>query len=155
MGIADILRKNDAKKGANGEHGRNALEREQHSRLTFSEIVATRMFEALKELRDPALGEITRLPIASKPSEIGIFYECLGLVRLTLHCVVVADQTGTAYCSAIDFAMSRGGKIVRGGLEPLKKNAGIRVGKYGVPEKHFAIDVANLRKPVESLANQL
>jgi hypothetical protein len=153
MGIADILKKNDAKRAANGV--KNSVEREQHSRLAFSEIVAARMLGALIELKDPALGEITRLPIASKAHEIGIFYECLGMVRMTLHCVVVADQAGVAYCSAIDFAMSRGGKIVRGGLEPLKPNAGIRVGKYGVPEKYFAIDVPKLRRVIESLANQL
>jgi hypothetical protein len=155
MGIADILRKNDAKRAANGGVAKHSLEREAQARLAFSETVAARILAALKELRDPALGEISRLPIAAKPSQIGIFFECLGLVRLTLHCIVVADGAGVAYCSSIDLAMSRGGKIVRGSIEPLKANAGIRVGKNGVPEHVFALDAAKLKKAVEALANQL
>jgi hypothetical protein len=155
MGIDDILRKNDAKRASSGDLARRSLEREQHARAEFSEVVATKMFSALLDLRDPALGEITRLPIGAKASEIGVFYECLGSVRLTLHSVVAADPNGVAYCSSIELVMSRGGRTVRGMMEPVKNNSSIRLGKLGVPEQHFAVETARLRKAIEALANQL
>lgn len=155
MGIDDILRKNDAKRAASGDAAKRVMEREQHARAEFSEIVANKLFNALRDLNDPALGEITRLPIAAKASEIGIFYECIGIVRLTLHCIVAADPNGVAYCSSIDLAMSRGGKIVRGLVEPMRGNSGIRTGKLGVPEQYFAVEVPKLKRALEMLANQL
>jgi hypothetical protein len=155
MGILDILRKNDAKRAAHGDATKRSVEREQHARIEFSEVVATKIFAALTEMRDPALQEITRLPIGSKQSEIGIFFECLGAVRLTLHCVVAADPNGVAYCSSIGLVMTRNNRTVRGAFEPMRGNAGIRTGKLGVPEQYFAVEVPKLKKAVESLANQL
>lgn len=155
MGIEDILRKNDAKRAASGDAVKRSIEREHHARTQFSEVVATKIFAALTELNDPALQEITRLPIASKPAEIGVFFECLGSVRLTLHCVVAADPNGVAYCSSIGLVMTRGNRTVRGNMEPMRGNAGIRTGKLGVPEQYFAVEVARLRKAIEILANQL
>jgi hypothetical protein len=155
MGIEDILRKKDEKRGR-GDGRQDAYEREFQARFIFSERVAGALIAALIGLRDKAIGEAIRLPIAAKPSETPVFIECEGLVRLTLLCHVRADLAGTVFCSAIDLGMSRnGGRIVRGSYEPLRGNLGTRLGKLGVTEKQFAIDPVPFRNAIEALAHQL
>ena len=95
------------------------------------------------------------MPIASKPTETGIYFECEGIVRLTLHAVVRTDPNGTAYCSPIDLAMTRHGKIARGNFEPVSSKAGVRPHQLGVAEKYFAIESERLQKALENLAHQL
>jgi hypothetical protein len=155
MGIEDILRKKDAKRGIRDAR-QDAYEREFQARFVFSERVAGSLLSALIGLRDKAIGEAVRLPIAAKPSETPVFIECEGLVRLTLLCHIRADLTGTVFCSAIDLGMSRnGGRIVRGSYEPVGGNSGLRPGKLGVNEKQFAIDLPKFRHAIEALAHQL
>jgi hypothetical protein len=155
MGIEDILRKKDEKRGR-GDGRQDAYEREFQARFIFSERVATGLLVALIGLRDKAIGEPVRLPIAAKPSETPVFIECEGLVRLTLLCHIRADLTGTVFCSAIDLGMSRnGGRIVRGSFEPVRPNSGVRAGKLGITEKQFAIDATVFRNVIEALAHQL
>jgi hypothetical protein len=154
MGIEDILRQNDSKRGR-GDARQDAYEREFQSRFVFSENVAAALLSSLIGLRDKAIGEAVRLPIAAKTSETPVFIECQGLVRLTLLCHVRADLTGTVFCSAIDLGMSRnGGRIIRGQFEPTRPNAG-RPGKLGVTEKQFTIDLPKFREAIEGLARQL
>jgi hypothetical protein len=155
MGIEDILKKKDEKRGR-GDARQDAYEREFQARFIFSERISTGLLVALIGLRDKAIGEPVRLPIAAKPSETPVFIECEGLVRLTLLCHVRADLTGTVFCSAIDLGMSRnGGRIVRGSFEPVRPNSGVRAGKLGVTEKQFAIDATVFRHVIEALAHQL
>jgi len=154
MGIEEILRKNDEKR-SRGDGRQGAYERGLHARFVFSETVAAALVAAVWALKDPALGEPVRLPIAGKSTETGVFIECQGMVRFTLHCVIRADPNGVAYCSAIDMGMSRGGRIVRGTFEPIHGNAGFRANKLGVTEKQFAIDPPKFLKAVEALAHQL
>jgi hypothetical protein len=155
MGIEDILRKKDEKRGR-GDGRQDAYEREFQARFIFSERVATGLLVALIGLRDKAIGEPVRLPIAAKPSETPVFIECEGLVRLTLLCHIRADLTGTVFCSAIDLGMSRnGGRIVRASFEPVRPNSGVRAGKLGITEKQFAIDATVFRNVIEALAHQL
>jgi hypothetical protein len=155
MGIEDILKKKDEKRGR-GDARQDAYEREFQARFIFSERVATGLLVALIGLRDKAIGEPVRLPIAAKPSETPVFIECEGLVRLTLLCHIRADLTGAVFCSAIDLGMSRnGGRIVRGTYEPVRANSGIRPGKLGVSEKQFALDATIFRNVIEALAHQL
>lgn len=155
MGIEDILRKKDEKRGR-GDGRQDAYEREFQARFIFSERVAAALVAALISLRDKAIGEAIRLPIAAKPSETPVFIECEGLVRLTLLCHIRADLAGTVFCSAIDLGMSRnGGRIVRGSYEPLRGNLGTRLGKLGVTEKQFHIDPVPFRNAIEGLAHQL
>jgi hypothetical protein len=154
MGIEDILRKNDEKR-ARGDARQGAYERGLQARFIFSEAVAAALVAAVWGLRDLAVGEPVRLPIAGKSTETGVFVECQGLVRFTLHCVVRADPNGVAYCSAIDLGMSRGGRIVRGTFEPIRGGAGFRANKLGVTDKQFEIDPAKFKKAVEALAHQL
>ena len=153
MGIEDILRKND-EKHARGNVRLGAYERGVQARASFAEFVALALVAAVKGLRDPALGDPQHLPIAGKPQETGVFIECEGMVRFTLHCVVRADPEGNAYCSSIDLGMSRGGRIVRGSYEPVRPNSG-RPGKLGVTDKQFLIDPPRFLKAIESLAHQL
>lgn len=155
MGIEDILRKKDEKRG--GKDGRqDAYEREVQARFAFSEHVATALISAIIGLRDKAIGEPVRLPIAAKPSETPVFIECEGLVRLTLLCHIRADLVGAVYCSAIDLGMSRnGGRILRGQYEPVKPNSGSRATKFGFPEKQFAIDPVKFKNAIEGMAHQL
>ncbi len=155
MGIEDILRANDEKRQRDRGSAQNAIERGERARAALAEHVLKTLLASLVALNDRALGQFTRLPIASKPSETPIYIECDGLVRLTLHCVVRADNNGIAYCSTIDLGMSRGGKIVRGALEPMRGATAIRANRLGVPEKLFAVEVPKLRKAVEALAHQL
>jgi len=153
MGIEDILRKKDERRG---DPRQDAYEREFQARFIFSERVAGALVAALIALRDKAIGEAVRLPIAAKPSETPVFIECEGLVRLTLLCHIRADLTGAVFCSAIDLGMSRnGGRIVRGSYEPVRGNSGSRPGKLGVSEKQFAIDPPHFRAAIEGLAHQL
>jgi hypothetical protein len=155
MGIEDILRENDQKRGRTDPR-QDAYEREFQARFLYSDTVAAALLGGLLALRDKAIGEPVRLPIAAKPSETPVFIECEGLVRLTLLCHVRADQTGVAHCSVVDLGMSRnGGRIIRGSFEPVRPNSGIRPGKLGVIEKHFAVDHAKFRAAIESLARQL
>jgi hypothetical protein len=155
MGIEDILRKKDEKRGR-GDARQDAYEREFQARFVFSERVAGALIAALISLRDKAIGEAVRLPIGAKPSETPVFIECEGLVRLTLLCHIRADLVGTVFCSSIDLGMSRnGGRIVRGSFEPVRANSGVRGGKLGVTEKQFAIDPPKFRHAIESLAHQL
>jgi hypothetical protein len=153
MGIEDILRKIDEKHG-HGNPQQAAYERGLQARAAYAEVVAAALLTAIKNLRDPAIGEGERLPIAAKPSETGVFIECEGLVRLTFHCVLRADPAGEAFCSAIDLGMSRGGRIIRGSFEPMRRNSG-RANKLGVSEKQFAIDPPAFLKAIEALAHQL
>jgi hypothetical protein len=154
MGIEDILRENDKRRGRSDAR-QDAYEREFQSRFVYSENVATALLVALLALRDKAIGEPARLPLAAKPSETPVFIECEGLVRLTLLCHVRADLAGTVYCSSIDIGMSRGGgRSVRGSFEPIRSNSG-RPGKLGVTEKQFAIDPHKFRDAIEALARQL
>ena len=155
MGIEEILRKKDEKRGR-GDGSQDAYEREFQARFIYSERVAAALIAALIALRDKAIGEAIRLPIAAKPSESPVFIECEGLVRLTLLCHVRTDLTGTVFCSAIDLGMSRnGGRIVRGSYEPVRGNSGSRLAKLGVTEKQFAIDPVIFRNAIEALAHQL
>jgi hypothetical protein len=155
MGIEEILRKKDEKRGR-GDGRQDAYEREFQARFVFSERVAAALISALIGLRDKAIGEAVRLPIAAKPSETPVFIECEGLVRLTLLCHIRADLTGTVFCSTIDLGMSRaGGRIVRGSYEPVRLNSGLRAGKLGVTEKQFVIDPPSFKNAIESLAHQL
>jgi hypothetical protein len=155
MGIEDILRKNDEKRGR-GDARHDAYERELQARFAFSENVAAALLAALVALRDKAIGEAVRLPIAAKPSETPVFIECEGLVRLTLLCHIRADLTGMVFCSAIDLGMSRaGGRIMRGQFEPVHGSLGSRPGKLGVSEKQFAVDHVKFREAIEALARQL
>jgi hypothetical protein len=155
LGIADILRKHDDRRARGGDPRVSAIERGLKSRAVFSESVSSQIITAIMHLRDPALGEPVRLPIAGKSTETGIYIECQGMVRLTAHCVVRADNNGIAYCSPIDLAMSRGGRIVRGVFEPIRGNAGLRTNKLGVTEKQFAIEEPKLLRTIEALAHQL
>ena len=66
MGIEDILRKKDERRG---DPRQDAYEREFQARFIFSERVAGALVAALIALRDKAIGEAVRLPIAAKPSE--------------------------------------------------------------------------------------
>jgi hypothetical protein len=155
MGIEDILRKKDEKRGR-GDGRQDAYEREFQARFIYSERVASGLIAALIALHDKAIGEAVRLPIAAKPSETPVFIECEGLVRLTLLCHVRADLTGAVFCSAIDLGMSRGGgRIIRGSYIPVRGSSGIHPGKLGVAEKLFAIDPAVFRTAIEGLAHQL
>ena len=155
MVIEYILKKKDEKRGR-GDARQDAYEREFQARFIFSERVATGLLVALIGLRDKAIGEPVRLPIAAKPSETPVFIECEGLVRLKLLCHIRADLTGAVFCSAIDLGMSRnGGRIVRGSYEPLRGNLGTHLGKLGVTEKQFAIDPIPFRNAIEALAHQL
>jgi hypothetical protein len=154
MGIEDILRKKDEKRGRSDPR-QDAYEREFQARFMYSERVAATLIASLIQLRDKAIGEAIRLPISAKASETPVFIECEGLVRLTLLCHIRADLTGTVFCSNIDLGMSRnGGRMIRGQFEPTKPNAG-RPGKLGVPEKHFVIDPVKFRNAIEGLAHQL
>jgi hypothetical protein len=154
MGIEDILRKKDERRS--GDARQDAYEREFQARFIYSEHVATALISGLITLRDKAIGEPVRLPIAAKPSETPVFIECEGLVRLTLLCHIRADLTGAVFCSPVDLGMSRnGGRIVRGSFEPMKVNSGVRLSKLGVPEKHFGVDANKFRHAIESLAHQL
>lgn len=156
MGIEDILRENDAKRGRGGDARQDAYEREFQARFMYSETVAAALIAALVGLRDKAIGEPVRLPLAAKSSETPVFIECEGLVRLTLLCHVRADMTGTVFCSAIDLGMSRnGGRIMRASYEPMRANSGHRAGKLGVTQKHFGIDLPRFRNAIEALARQL
>jgi hypothetical protein len=154
VGIEDILRKNDAKRAAQGNAVRNAADRALHARAGLVETVARELVAALHKIHDQALGEVTRLPIASKPMETGIYFECEGIVRFTLHCVVRTDPNGVAYCSPIDLSMSRHGKIARGSFEPVMSRGG-QPHRLGVPEKYFAIEAPRLQQAIETLASQL
>lgn len=155
MGIEDILRENDRKRGRSDPR-QDAYEREFQARFLYSEHVAGVLVNSLWALRDKAIGEPVRLPIASKSSESPVFIECEGLVRLTLLCHVRADQTGVAHCSPIDIGMSRNGsRMVRCSFEPVRPNSGARSGKLGVTEKHFAVDLPRFRTAIETLARQL
>jgi hypothetical protein len=154
LGIEDILRKNDEKR-SRGDARQGAYERGLQARFVFSETVAAALVAAVWALRDPAVGEPVRLPIAGKSTETGVFVECQGLVRLTLHCVIRADPNGIAYCSPIDLGMSRGGRIVRGTFEPIRGNLGVRANRLGVTDKQFLIDPAKFLKTIEALAHQL
>lgn len=155
MGIEDILRKKDEKRGRSNPR-QDAYEREFQARFVYSERVAAALIAALIALRDKAIGMAVRLPIDAKPSETPVFIECEGLVRLTLLCHVRADLTGSVFCSAIDLGMSRnGGRIVRGSYAPMRANSGVRPSKHGIPEKQFAIDPAKFRHAIEALAYQL
>ena len=154
MGIEDILRKKDEKRGR-GDARQDAYEREFQARFAYSERVASTLLSSIIALRDKAIGEAIRLPIAAKASETPVFIECEGLVRLTLLCHIRADLTGAVYCSAIDLGMSRnGGRIIRASFEPVRPNAG-RPGKLGVPEKQFTVDAPKFKAAIESLAHQL
>ena len=155
MGIEDILRKSDEKRGR-GDGRQDAYEREFQARFVYSESVAAALLAALLALRDKAIGEPVRLPIAAKSSETPVFIECEGLVRLTLLCHIRADLTGAVFCSPIDLGMSRnGGRIMRGTFEPSRGTSGTRLGKLGVPEKQFTIDPVKFRTAIEALAHQL
>lgn len=155
LGIEEILRKNDEKR-AHGRVRQDAYERDSNARSAFSQSVAAALIAAVQRMRDPAIGIPERLPIASKETEIGVFVECQGLVRFTLHCVVRTDQEGNAYCSAVDIGMSRpGGKIVRSSFDPVHGHSGTRASRLGIPEKHFGIDPARFVHAVEALAHQL
>jgi len=154
MGIEDILRNKDEKRGRHDPR-QDAYEREFQARLVFSEHVATSLILSLIGLRDKALGDAVRLPIGAKPSETPVFIECEGLVRLTLLCHVRADMTGTVFCSPVDLGMSRnGGRIVRSQYEALRPNSG-RPAKLGVNEKQFFVDIHKFRAAIEALAHQL
>jgi len=155
MGIEDILRENDTKRGRKSPR-ENAFEREFQARFLFSEHVALTLITSLWGLRDKAIGEPARLPIAAKSSENPVFIECEGIVRLTLLCHIRADQAGVAHCSSIDMGMSRNGsRMVRCTFEPVRAHAGIRPGKLGVSQKQFAIDLPKFREAIEGLAKQL
>jgi len=155
MGIEDILRKKDEKRGR-GDGKQDAYEREFQARFAFSENVAVALLAALMSMRDKAIGEPVRLPLAAKPSESPVFIECEGLVRLTLLCHIRADLTGAVFCSAIDLGMQRnGGRIVRGSYEPVRPNSGSRPSKLGFSEKQFAVDHLKFKAAIESLAHQL
>ena len=155
MGIEEILRKKDEKRGRRDPR-QDAFEREFQARFIYSERVASALISALIGLRDKAIGEAVRLPIAAKPSESPVFIECEGLVRLTLLCHIRADLTGAVFCSPIDLGMSRnGGRTVRGSYEPMRPNSGQRRTKLGVAEKQFAIDPPAFRTAIEALAHQL
>jgi hypothetical protein len=154
-GIEEILRENDRKRGR-GDPRQDAYEREFQGRFLYSEHVAATLVHSLWALRDKAIGEPVRLPIAAKSSESPVFIECEGIVRLTLLCHIRADQTGVAHCSAIDIGMSRNGsRMVRCSYEPIRAGSGGRAGKLGVIEKHFAIDLEKFRTAIQSLAKQL
>ncbi len=157
MGIEDILRKNDEKRGR-GNLRQGATERGEKACQAFYEFVALALVAAVKGLRDPALGEPVHLPLGTKTNssqERAVLIECQGLVRFTLHCMVRTDLEGTAYCSAIDLGMSRGGgRSVRGTYEPLRGSSG-RPNKLGVTDKQFLIDPPRFLKAIESLAHQL
>jgi hypothetical protein len=153
VGIEDILRKKDEKRGR-VDPRKDAYERDFQSRFVFSERVAQALINALIALRDKAIGMAVRLPIAAKASESPVFIECEGLVRLTLLCHIRVDQAGAVYCSPIDIGMSRnGGRIVRTQFEPTKSHA--RPGKFGFPEKQFDIDLAKFKAAIEALAHQV
>lgn len=154
-GIEEILRENDRKRGR-GDPRQDAYEREFQARFLYSEHVAATLVNSIWALRDKALGEPVRLPIAAKSSESPVFIECEGLVRLTLLCHIRADQTGVAHCSSIDIGMSRNGsRMVRCSYDPIRAGSGGRAGKLGVIEKHFAIDIEKFRSAIQSLAKQL
>jgi hypothetical protein len=154
MGIEDILRKKDEKRGRSDAR-QDAYEREFQARFVYSERVATSLLGALITLRDKAIGEAVRLPLAAKPSETPVFIECEGLVRLTLLCHIRADLTGTVFCSTVDLGMSRnGGRIVRGSYDP-RGHSAVRPSKLGYTEKQFGIDQEKFRAAIESLAHQL
>jgi hypothetical protein len=68
MGIEDILRKKDERRGR-GDARQDAYEREYQARFVYSERVAAALLSGLIGLRDKAIGEAVRLPIAAKPSE--------------------------------------------------------------------------------------
>jgi hypothetical protein len=156
MGIEDILRENDQKRGRGADARQDTYEREFQARFIYSETVAAALLGALLSLRDKAIGEPVRLPIAAKPSETPVFIECEGLVRLTLLCHIRADLTGAVFCSAIDLGISRsGGRIIRGNFEPIKAGLGTRPGKLGVPEKQFGVDHGKFKAAIEALARQL
>jgi hypothetical protein len=156
MGIEDILRENDQKRGRGNDARQDAYEREFQARFMYSEHVALTLLASLAALRDKAIGEPVRLPIAAKPSETPVFIECEGLVRLTLLCHIRADLTGAVFCAPIDLGISRaGGRIIRGQFEPIKAGLGTRPSKLGIPEKQFGIDQAKFRTAIESLARQL
>lgn len=156
MGIEDILKKNDEKRGRVNSDRQDAYERELQSRLIFSEQVASKLIVALLGLRDKAIGAPVRLPIAAKSSETPVFIECEGLVRLTLLCHVRADQNGDVFCSPIDIGMSRnGGRIMRGQYMPVHGPHNGRPSKLGVPEKQFGIDLNKFRTAIEALAHAL
>lgn len=87
MGIEDILRRKDEKRGR-GDAKQDAYEREFQARFAYSERVAAALPAGLIGLRDKAIGEAVRLPIAAKSSETPVFIECEGLVQ---HFMV--DQT--------------------------------------------------------------
>lgn len=155
MGIEDILKENDRKRGR-ADPRQDAYEREFQARFMYSEHVAATLVNALWALRDKAIGEPVRLPIASKASESPVFIECEGMVRLTLLCHVRADQSGVAHCSPIDMGMSRNGsRMVRCQFEPVRAGSGGRTGKLGVIEKNFAVDLTKFRAAIEGLAKQL
>jgi hypothetical protein len=155
MGIEDILKKKDEKRGR-GDGRQDAYEREFQARFIYSERVAMTLLASLVALRDKAIGEPVRLPIAAKQSETPVFIECEGLVRLTLLCHIRSDMAGVVYCSAIDLGMARnGGRIVRSQYAPVATNSGIRLGKLGVTEKQFTVDQAAFRTAIEALAHQL
>jgi hypothetical protein len=155
MGIEDILKKKDEKRGRSDPR-QDAYEREFQARFIYSERVATALISALIGLRDKAVGEAVRLPIAAKPSETPVFIECEGLVRLTLLCHIRADLTGAVFCSSISLGMSRGGgRIVRGSYDPVHPGLGHRPGKLGVAEKQFGVDAPKFREAIEGLAHQL
>ena len=154
MGIEDILRENDKKRGRSDAR-QDAYEREFQSRFVYSENVAVALLGALLSLRDKAIGEPVRLPLAAKPSETPVFIECEGLVRLTLLSHVRSDLAGAVYCSSIELGMSRGGgRSVRASFDPIRNNSG-RPSKLGVTEKHFAVDPHKFRDAIETLARQL
>jgi len=154
MGIEDILRENDQKRGR-GARRADAYEREFQARFLFSEHVAATLIAALYALRDKAIGTPMRLPIAAKSSESPVFIECEGLVRLTLLCHIRADQTGVAHCSSVDLGMARNGsRMVRCSFDPVRTASG-RLGKLGVTEKQFAVDLPKFREAIEGLAKQL
>lgn len=155
MGIEDILKQKDEKRGR-GDGRQDAYEREFQARFEYSERVAMTLLASLVALRDRAIGEPVRLPIASKQSETPVFIECEGLVRLTLLCHVRADMAGTVYCSVVDLGMSRnGGRIVRSTYAPVAPKSGGRIGKLGVTEKQFSVDQAAFKTAIEALAHQL
>jgi hypothetical protein len=154
LGIEEILKKNDDKR-AKGNVRQGAYERGLLARALFSETVASALIAGIVSLKDRAIGVPVRLPIASKPTESGVYIESEGLVRFTMHCVIRADPNGVAYCSPIDMAMSRGGRTARLVFDPVRGAAGHRLGKLGVAEKQFFVEPAKLQRALELLAHQI
>lgn len=152
MGIEEILKKNDAKRV---QRRANAAERSVVVRAAFALTVETELVGALRKLNDKAIGEPQRLPIASKPAEIGIYFECEGLVRLTFHCVIRSDNSGDAFCSTLSLAMSRSGRTIRSAFDPIKPKMAARPHRLGYSEKQFGIDPVALQKVLEGMARQL